>query len=62
MRNLSVECGKVVQGYEGTHRVHSEAGSVPVQRGAQLLQLVVDTVSLPKKEQTLLLYSRVFLP
>lgn len=36
-----------VQGFQKTHFVHSEAGSVPVQRGAQLLQLVVDTISLP---------------
>lgn len=29
-----------------THRVHGETGSVPVQRRTQLLQLVVDSISL----------------
>lgn len=42
----------VVLGFKETYRVHCEAGSVPVQRGAQFLQLVVDTIALPKMKHT----------
>lgn len=38
-----------MQGFQKTHRVHGEAGSVPVQGGAKFLKLVVDTISLPEK-------------
>lgn len=38
----------VVQRCRDTHRIHGEAGPVPVQRGAQHLQLVVDAIALPE--------------
>lgn len=36
--------------------IHGKARSIPVQRGPQLLQLVVNTVSLPTKEYNHLLF------
>lgn len=42
----------VVLGFKETYRVHCEAGSVPVQGGAQLLQLVVNTIALSKMKHT----------
>lgn len=53
MRNVSADFFPNWLWDQKTHRVHGEAGSVPVQRGAQLLQLVVDTVSLPERQKCL---------
>lgn len=49
MRNVPAQrghSGSKVQ--RDTHWVHGEAGPVPVQRGAQHPQLVVDTITLPE--------------